>query len=154
MNILDDEGKRVFAAIGFAGFRNGTGRRIGPEGPIISTAIIITGQPKDARRPQYQECRRPGKEWRPPAWFGAKPAMGAVAKEFWRIQGAQVVTECIMPALEGSPGNIDEEGGEANKNDEGAGPPGIGPVCTTKTPTKIGYRYMSHKKSLQSGIKW
>ena len=58
MHVLDDERERALAEIRFARLANGACRRVGPERFVIRASIIITGQPKTARRPQNQQRRR------------------------------------------------------------------------------------------------
>src|SRR5438067_9789412 len=55
MHVLHDERERALAKIRFARLTNGTCRRVGPERFVIRASIIITGQPKTARRPQNQQ---------------------------------------------------------------------------------------------------
>lgn len=58
VNILQNEGKGVFTPVGLARFRDGTCRRIGPKGFVISAPVIITRDPHASRRPQDQKRRR------------------------------------------------------------------------------------------------
>src|SRR4029077_9162609 len=51
VHVLQDQRERAFAEVSFARLADGAGRRIGPEGFIISAAIIVAGEPKTARRP-------------------------------------------------------------------------------------------------------
>src|SRR5437764_11177660 len=51
VHVLHDERERAFAKIRFAWLTDSAGRRIGPERFVVRTAIVITGQPKSARRP-------------------------------------------------------------------------------------------------------
>src|SRR5437899_10746786 len=54
MNILHDERERPFAPVAFTRFTDGARRRISPERFIVRAAIVVTGQPKPARRPKNQ----------------------------------------------------------------------------------------------------
>src|SRR5690242_4894961 len=54
VNILQNQRERTFTTIVFSQFANGTGRRIGPKGFIVSTAIVVARQAKAARRPKDQ----------------------------------------------------------------------------------------------------
>src|SRR2546423_12978771 len=54
MDILHDEREGSLAEISFARLANGAGGRIGPERFVIRSAVVVTRQPKSARRPQYQ----------------------------------------------------------------------------------------------------
>src|SRR5207302_7154631 len=54
MHILHDERERALAPICVARFANGACRRVCPKRFVISASIIITGQPKSARRPKNQ----------------------------------------------------------------------------------------------------
>src|SRR5438045_1781265 len=66
MHVLHDERKRALAPITFPRFADGARRRVSPERFVIRASIIITGQPKTARRPQNQQRRRKNTPIRPP----------------------------------------------------------------------------------------
>jgi hypothetical protein len=51
MEILQDEGKASFAKILLAWLTDSTCWRIGPEGLVIGTAVVVTGEPKKAGDP-------------------------------------------------------------------------------------------------------
>src|SRR5713101_8720716 len=52
VNVLHDERERTFAEISFARFAHCARRRVCPKRFVVSAAIIITGEPKSARRPK------------------------------------------------------------------------------------------------------
>ena len=52
MHVLHDERERALAEIRFARLTDSAGGRVRPESFVIRAAIVITGQPKSARRPQ------------------------------------------------------------------------------------------------------
>src|SRR5437588_10053595 len=58
VHILHDQRERSLAPITFAWFADRACRRVRPECLVIRASIIITGQPKTARRPQNQQGRR------------------------------------------------------------------------------------------------
>ena len=55
MDVLHDEREGTFAQIGLARLAHRAGRRVGPECLVVGAPIIITGEPKPARRPENQE---------------------------------------------------------------------------------------------------
>src|SRR5262245_59898804 len=62
VDVLQDQGKGALTPIALAGFADGTGRWIGPEGLVVSAAVVVAGEPKARRRPQDEERRR---KWKP-----------------------------------------------------------------------------------------
>ena len=52
VHILHDQRERTFTEISFARFADRARGRVGPKCFVIGAAIIITGEPKSARRPQ------------------------------------------------------------------------------------------------------
>ena len=51
MHILHDEREGTFAPVSRARLTDCAGGRIGPEGLVISAAVIITSEPETTRRP-------------------------------------------------------------------------------------------------------
>src|SRR5262249_4807217 len=73
MNVLQDQRKSSLAPIVAARLADRASRRIGPEGFVISSAIVIAGKTKSARRPKDQKR---GSEWYPrryPCRLWSKP---------------------------------------------------------------------------------
>ena len=60
VNVLNDQGKRVFAEITLARFAYGTGGRVSPKSLVVGTAIVVTGHSKAGRKGQNQQGRRKG----------------------------------------------------------------------------------------------
>src|SRR2546430_1893232 len=84
VNVLHDERKGSLAAIRLARLAHGAGRRVGPERFVVSAAIVVTGQPEPARRPENEECRRKRQPRRPPARLPSEPTVGGISKKFRR----------------------------------------------------------------------
>src|SRR4029079_10822665 len=110
MHILHDERKGTLAEVGAARLADGAGRWIGPESFIVGTTVIITGEPKTARRPENEKGRRKEEPGRPPKGFGPEPAVRRGAKKLRRIKGRKVGAEIIIFSLERRPGRINDEG--------------------------------------------
>src|SRR4029077_4664824 len=100
VKILHDERERALPQIGFARLAYGARRWIGPEGLVVSAAIVVAGDAEQPRRPENQVCRRIGPPCRPPDWFWAKPGVWRVAEKFRRIERREVRSPEIIPALE------------------------------------------------------
>ena len=58
VNVLHDQGKRVFAGISFSRLADGARRRVGPKRFIIGATIIVTRQAKAGRCPEDQKRGR------------------------------------------------------------------------------------------------
>src|SRR6266568_1510585 len=71
MHVLHDEWERTFAEISFPWFAHCARRRVCPKRFVVSAAVVITGEPKSARRPQNQKRRRKQQPRGPPTWFRA-----------------------------------------------------------------------------------
>src|SRR5687767_6242975 len=54
VHVLHDQREGTLAEIRFSRFAHGAGRRIGPERLVIGAAIVITGEPQSARRPENE----------------------------------------------------------------------------------------------------
>ena len=54
MDVLNDEGERVFAAIAFSRFTDSTGWRVGPESFVVSPAVVITRHAEASREGKNQ----------------------------------------------------------------------------------------------------
>ena len=80
MHILHDERKGALAEVGAARLADGAGRWIGPESLVVGATVIITGEPKTARRPENEERRRKEKPGRPPSGFGPNQLCGEAPK--------------------------------------------------------------------------
>src|SRR5688572_6116775 len=52
MNVLQNQWKGTFAPIVLARFSDCARRGIGPEGPVVGPAIVVTGETESSRSPQ------------------------------------------------------------------------------------------------------
>src|SRR5688572_8836616 len=57
VDVLHNQGKRVFTPVFFARLRNCTGWWISPKGFIICTSIVIAGKAHATGCPQNEKCR-------------------------------------------------------------------------------------------------
>src|SRR5215203_5334347 len=69
MNVLQNERKLFLASIFVSRLADGARGRVGPKRLVICPAIVITGESKSARGPQYQDRRRDRLDQKP----GGKP---------------------------------------------------------------------------------
>src|SRR5687767_4455174 len=101
MNVLQNQRERTFATIRFSRLTNGAGWRVGPEGFVISAAIVVAGDPKSCRRPQNQYCR--SQQCRKPGRRFAKPGMRRISEELRGIERREIRSPVIVIALKCSP---------------------------------------------------
>src|SRR3954468_21267685 len=116
MHSLHDQRKRPFAPIRLPRLANGAGRRVCPEGFVIRAAIIITGEPKSARRPQDEKRGRKRQQCGPPSWLRPKPAVWRIPKQFRRVKWRNVVAEIVVHSLKCGPRRRNEESSEAGED--------------------------------------
>jgi hypothetical protein len=68
MHVLEDERKRILAAVRVSRLSHGTVGRIGPERLVVRAPVVVAGEPEAGRRPEDEERRRerekPGPEGR------------------------------------------------------------------------------------------
>ena len=125
MDILHDQRKRIFAAIGFARLGNRTGRRISPKRFVICAPVIIAREAHTTGRPKDQHRGRKRQNHRPPRRLRSKPAMGRISKNFRRIERGKIRADSVVVALEGSPGCINYERRQSEENQKRTNPPEI-----------------------------
>src|SRR5712691_656083 len=99
VNVLHDEREGTLAEISFARLPHCARRRVCPKGFVISAAVVITGEPKSARRPQNQKRRRKQQPRGPPTWFWSQPTVRRVTENFRRIKRRDIVAKIIMGSL-------------------------------------------------------
>ena len=126
VHVLHDQRKRTLAEIRFARLAHGARRRIGPERFVIGAAIVITGQPESARRPQDQKRRRKQQPGRPPGRLRSEPTVRRVAENLRRIKRRKVVAEIIMRSLKRRPRRINDKRRQSEKHQQRLSPPHIG----------------------------
>ncbi len=90
MNVLQDEREGAFSEIGLTRLADGAGRRVGPEGFVVSAAIVVAGETESAGRPEDQHGGRDRR--RAARRVGAEPGLGR-AEEFGRIERREVGAE-------------------------------------------------------------
>ena len=86
VNVLHDQGKRVFARIAFSRLADGARRRVGPKRFIIGAPIIVARQAKAGRCPEDQKRGRKQQPRWPPARFRAENRVGRAAEKLGRIE--------------------------------------------------------------------
>ena len=148
MHVLHDERERTLAEVSVARFADRAGRRIGPESFVIGAAIIITGEPKTARRPENEERRRKEEPGRPPKRFRAEPTVRRSAKNLRRIKRRKVGAEIIIFSLERRPGRINDERAQAEKNDQRLRPPHVGAHRLAKRAARKSQFGLRHRVEL------
>ena len=130
MDVLKDERKRAFAQISASRLTDGAGGRIGPEGFVVRAAIVVTGKPKSARRPQDQQGCRHGRPRWPPARPRSEPGVSA-AKNFRRVERREVWPEAVVVALKCTPRRVDDEQKQSAEREKRLHPP---PIASRSLP--------------------
>ena len=148
MHILHDEREGALAEIGAARLADGAGRRIGPESFVVGAAVIITGEPKTARRPEDEEGRRKEEPGGPPKRFRAEPTVRRSAKNLRRIKRRKVGAEIIISSLERRPGRINDERAQAEKNNQRLRPPHVGAHRLAKRAARKSQFGLRHRVEL------
>jgi len=69
VEVLKNKRKRSFSPIRFAGLAHGTGRRIGPECLVVSTAVVVTSESEAAGYPKNEQRWRKRQKLRKPLRF-------------------------------------------------------------------------------------
>ena len=109
----------------FLRLADGAVGRVLPERLVVGAAVVVAGEPEAARRPEDEERRRERDRARPPAGLRPEPGVRAVPVEERRVEGAEVVPELVMIALEGGPGEVGPEKGQPHEHGQGLRPPEI-----------------------------
>ena len=148
MHVLHDEREGALAKISAARFPDGAGRWIGPESLVVGATVIVTGEPKTARRPEDEKRRRKEEPGGPPKRFRAKPTVRRSAKKLRRIKRRKVGAEIIIFSLERRPGRINDKGAQAEKNNQWLCPPGIGAHRLAKRAARKGQFGLRHRVEL------
>ena len=121
MQVLEDEGERRLTPVaGASHLRDGAGRRVEEEGAVVGLPIVVAGGAEEHRRHEDQEGGREGKP---------------VDDDEGRVEGREVVAREVVPALEGGPVRIADQGREADPLDEWRHPPCIAPMGGGKACT-------------------
>src|SRR5205085_2858794 len=81
----------------------------------------------------------------PPPRPRPEPGVLRVAEEFRRIEGGQVRAVPVVVALEGRPGGVDDERGQAQEDEQRLGPPGVPAGGLAETPACHRQRYLGHE---------
>ena len=81
VDVLQDERKRVLAAVARARLADGAGRRIGPERLVVGAAVVVAGQPEERRDRQDQQRRRERQPGRPRRGLRSEPAVRRRARK-------------------------------------------------------------------------
>src|SRR5438105_13910107 len=109
MNVLHNERKGTFGKIGLAWLPDGARWGVRQECLIVSAAVIVTGEPESARRPENQQRGRKQEPPRPPRWTRPEPAVRGIPKKFRRIKRRDIIAGEIIVPLKSSPGGINDK---------------------------------------------
>lgn len=137
VQVLQDERQAIFTPVRFSGFADRTGRGIGPEGPVIRLAVVITGEAEKSWKGENQKAGGEGKPARQPGGTDVAfdPSMMALAigvvnqrREKWgkvggnrlvagvmKSLGARFLTNFVTVALPGGPGAINKKRGQPDQ---------------------------------------
>src|SRR5579885_801107 len=66
MGVEQDQREVAFAEVFLARLADGTGRRLGPEGFVVSAAVVVTGKAEEARKRKDEQGRREPQPAGPP----------------------------------------------------------------------------------------
>src|SRR3982751_2576279 len=109
MRILKDQRECALAEVRFARLAHGAGRRIGPEGLVISTAVVIAREAKQPGDPEDQQRGREGQETWIPRWFRSEPSVGRIAENFGGVKRRDVRAVRVITVLESGPVCINQK---------------------------------------------
>src|SRR5215469_10027675 len=116
MKILKDQGKASFAPVRLARLSYSAGWWIGPEGLVVSTAIVVTSEAEETGNPKNEQCRRERQKAGIPGWFGPKPGVRRIAEKLRRIKRRDIGTESVVFVLPRGPVGVYEKCTEPKEN--------------------------------------
>lgn len=120
---MEDEREGTLAQIFFSRLADGAGRRVGPEGFVIGSAVVIAGDSKAGGKGQDEQGGGEGNERGNPGRTAAEPGLRSAAEELRRVEGRKIRTEAIVVALKCGPGGVDQECGKPQENHQRLDPP-------------------------------
>src|SRR6516164_3420396 len=91
VDILHDERKGIFAQISLPSLGNGASGWVCPECFVVSAPVVVTGEPKAPRSPQYQKGRREQQPRWPPDRLRSKDRVRRTAEYLRRIKRRNVI---------------------------------------------------------------
>src|ERR1700722_12302750 len=109
MEILQDQGKASFAKILLTWLTDSTRRWISPEGLVIGTPVVITGEPKKPGNPQDEKRRREAEKAGVPGRLGPEECVRRRAEQLGRIKRRDIGAKGVVVALPRRPGGVNQK---------------------------------------------
>src|SRR5438094_284176 len=125
VNVLENQRKRVLAAVRFARLADAARWRIGPERLVVGAAIVVAGESEQRRYRKDEQCRREWQPRRPCGGLRTETAGRRRPVNLRRIERRDVRTEAIVIALECRPRRVHDERGESDEDEERLDPPRV-----------------------------
>jgi len=119
MNVLQDEGKRSFAAIVFADrrFADGAGRWVEKEGAIVGFAVVVAGGSEAERSAEDEDCGR---------------KLPPTEREQGRIKRREIRSPLVELAFEGAERGVNSKAAEEDRDGKEFEPPSVAALRLTE----------------------
>ena len=127
MEVLQNQGKASFAEITLARLAYRARGRVGPERFVVCAAVVITGQPEEARDPKDEERRGKVQKARIPRRLGAEQGMRGTAEDFGRVKRRNVGSKRVVAVLPRRPCGVNQKRAQPQKYHRRRKPPRIPP---------------------------
>jgi hypothetical protein len=106
---------------------------------VVGAAVVITGQPEEARDREDQQRGRKRQPSRPGRRSRPEPAVRRIAEDLRRIERGEVRSERVVFPLKRRPGGVQDEGRESEENRQRLHPPEVPPHrVAERTPSDQG----------------